>query len=154
MAQQRWTHRCLDGRACAGSLGEPVFVPEENYICDACLAARYELQTVYNSCCCGSYSEPTGYDTQGVLAVLRDQRKPTRYYVQSRFEYFDAKGKSIDPNAVIKPAASAVQYAGVYDSEQPWPREPLEEFGNKRMKAGSASARAWKRARELNTEEK
>lgn len=146
MTTKRLTKRCRDGRACAGSLWhEPVFVLDDQEYCDSCLAARYDLSSVYDSCCCGHYSEQNGFSTDSVLRVLRGQVTPTRYYVSTRTERLDAKGKITEDPVEFR--EFRVHY-GVYDSEQPWPREPLEEWGPPRFK--HPQDRAYKRTKELN----
>ena len=129
----RLAKRCRDGRACTGSLGhDPSFIPDDQDYCDACLIARYELDVVHDSCCCGHYSEEIGFSTESVLRLLKGTVEPRRYYVQMRIDH-----------------SSETAHYGVYDSAQAWPREPVEEYGPPRFKHGS-SKRAYKRARELN----
>lgn len=112
----------------------PQFVPDDIDVCDHCLVAGYELGDVYDSCSCGHYSDQVGYRTEDVLRVLRGDTF-RRYYTQMRYEY-----------AVGTPVV-ATSFIGLYDSDDPWPRTPLDEWPY----SHTAWLRAQKQVKELNS---
>lgn len=143
--QEVWTRQCSDGRACGGVYDQPRFIPDDQDVCDDCLAATYGLERVYEGCSCGHYSEHTGYSTETVLKALRAGLKPVRYYVGQRVEWFDKDG-----NVTERPRTGEYghrTYVGVYDGEMERPRAPLEE---RDWNSGMASTWAYNRVVELN----
>ena len=136
-----WTRQCSDGRACGGIYDSPRFIPDDIDVCDDCLAAQYGLDEVSDGCCCGHYSDVVGYSTASVMKALREGVKPKRYYAGIRVE-LDERGRLAD--------ASKDSFIGVYDSEQPRPRKPLEE---KAWREKDAQKWAYDRAAELNLAE-
>jgi hypothetical protein len=73
---ERWTKKCSDGTVCAGSFGEPVFVPDEFDVCDGCLLAEHNCEPFYEEVQVGG----GGYIYEGVPTeqVVTALRKLTR----------------------------------------------------------------------------
>jgi len=140
---------------------EPAFIPDDQDVCDDCLAEMYNLSSGTSSCCCGSYQEPNDDFSSGSVlrvlrAALRGNARPLRFYPQHSSRFFNKKGEEIFPRDLIdqhKKVHKTIQYGLVFDSQDPWPREPIETFGSARMNPGSAYSKARLRAQELNGKE-